>query len=71
MRLNFLSIGARHKEGKFDGGLWLKVKDIASGQEAVVEHDCYSELAPIAEHEFYELPDPAPEDRERYWEFRR
>ena len=70
LRLKFFSMGARHKGGRFDGGLWLNVKDIAPGQEAVVGHDCYSELAPISEHEFYDLPDPGPEDRERYWEFR-
>ena len=56
-------VSPRHKGGRFDGGLWLNVKDMAPGQEAVVERDCYSELAPISEHEFYDLPDPDPEPR--------
>ena len=66
-RLPFLSIGVRGPN--LIGGIWLPVSKIAPGETRVVEHDGYKCTAP-ENQEAFALPDPWPEDRERYWEFK-
>jgi len=66
-RLAYLSIGIG---GAIDGGIWLPVEHIGPGETQIVEFDCYKKFAAPDEVEPYELPDPIPEDRELYWEFR-
>jgi hypothetical protein len=68
--LPFLSVGIRRKDGGFQGGIWLPVSHVRPKETAIIEHDCYSKLVTPSEIETYQLPDPEPEDRERYWEFK-
>jgi hypothetical protein len=70
-RLPYLSIGIRSKDGRLNGGVWLPVSTIAPGETAIVEKDAYKNLVKPSDIEAYPKPDPDPEDRERYWEFRR
>ena len=71
VRLPYLSIGIRSKDGRLIGGVWLPVSSIAPGETAIVEKDVYRDLVEPSAVEAYAKPDPDPEDRERYWEFRR
>jgi hypothetical protein len=68
--LPYLSIGVRHKDGSFEGGIWLNTLNINPGQTAIVEKDCYSELTCFNDLEFFDEIDPEPEDRDQYWEFK-
>lgn len=68
--LPYLSIGIRSKNGRISGGVWLPVSHVAPGTQAIVEKECYRNVAPPEELEPFALPDPGPEDRERYWEFK-
>jgi len=69
-RLPFLSIGIRATTATLQGGVWLPVNDIAPGQTAVIVKETYRDLIDPGEVEAYALPDPEPEERARYWEFR-
>lgn len=40
------------------------------GHTAVIEANCYKDLLPADQVEVFEQPDPEPEDRDRYWEFK-
>ena len=66
----FLSIGVRSRAGDLQGGIRLPVAHIAPGQLAVVAQDTYRDLIDPGDVEVYSLPDPEPEERARYWEFR-
>src|SRR5688572_23429150 len=70
MVLPFLSIGVRAKNGAWTGGVWLPVATIPPKQTAVVEKDCHGGTTSPSEIEFFNVPDPESEDRDRYWEFR-
>jgi hypothetical protein len=74
LRLPFLSVGIRGQLREDDdtltGGVWLPIHDIGPGETKVVEKDCYKDLVPPDQAEAFEEPDPTPEDRNRYWEFR-
>jgi hypothetical protein len=70
MVLPCLSIGVRRKDGSPFGGIRLSVAHIHPGQTAVVEHDVYSKWLAPSEVELVPEPDPEPEDRECYWEFK-
>ena len=69
-RLPFLSLGVRGKHGSVQGGVWLPVSHITPGSTAVVEKDCYRDLLAPSDVEVFDKPDPGPEDRDVYWEFR-
>ena len=72
IRLPYISIRVRDKSQKyFDGGIWLAVKDIAPGQQALVSKECYKGIVDPGYIEFYSKDDPTPDDRERYWEFKK
>lgn len=71
IRLPYLSIGIRARDGSLEGGVWLPVAGIAPGQTAIVEKDAYKDVLQPSNLEAYPEPDPDPEDRERYWEFRK
>lgn len=71
MVLPFLSIGVRAKNGKLNGGVWLAISSIQPGKTCILEHDCYKKWLLPDEVDVFEEPDPEPEDRDRYWEFRR
>jgi hypothetical protein len=68
--LPFLSIGIRGKIGNLQGGVCLPVSHICPGQTAVVAKHTYRDLLDPSDVEAYPLPDPEPEERARYWEFR-
>jgi hypothetical protein len=75
MRLPYLSVGVRGelrppRSGPLNGGLWLPVSSISPGETRIIEKDCYKDLVDPKDVEVFEQPDPEPEDRERYWEFR-
>jgi hypothetical protein len=72
MVLPYLSIGVQGADGrKLVGGAWLNVSAIGPGQSGKVEHQCYKELLVPGEQEFFNTPDPTPETRDRFWEFKR
>ncbi len=68
--LPYLSVGVRAKD-TLEGGAWLDVSGIKPGQECIVKREIYKKLIKPDNTEVYSLPDPLPEDRERYWEFRK
>lgn len=68
--LPFLSIGVRWKVSGSNGGIKIPVSNIPPGKKAVVRCDAYKEMVDPSKIELYSLPDPGPEDRDRYWEFR-
>jgi hypothetical protein len=68
--LPFLSLGVRSRDGTFNGGVYLPIADLAPGQTAVIERECYKRQVDPNLLEAFALPDPEPEDRDRYWEFR-
>ena len=70
MVLPFLSVGVRGKNGHVNGGVWLPVSFVKPGHTAVIEANCYKDLLPADQVEVFEQPDPEPEDRDRYWEFK-
>lgn len=72
--LPYLSVGIRGKrrgtDDTLEGGVWLPVGSVIPGQTAVIEKDCYKDVVEPQDVEAFEKPDPEPEDRDRYWEFR-
>jgi len=68
-RLPFLTVGVRGV--KLVGGAWLDVSSISPGATALVEHICYKDMMRPEEMECFSEPDPTPETRDRYWEFKR
>jgi len=75
MTLPYLSVGVRGRLmppniGPLDGGVWLPVSAVSPGETRIIEKDCYKDLVNPGDVEVFEDPDPEPEDRERYWEFR-
>jgi len=67
--LPYLSVGVRTKDNTLVGAARLDVFGIKPGQEGVVKRELYKKLIKPDNTEVYSLPDPLPEDRERYWEF--
>jgi hypothetical protein len=75
MILPYLSVGVRGQlrppnRGPLNGGVWLPVSSVSPGETRIVEKDCYKDLVDPKSIEIFEQPDPEPEDRERYWEFK-
>ena len=70
MTLPYLSIGVHGTQGRVQGGIWLPVSHIPPGTTAIIEKGCYKDFLPPQDVETFELPDPGPEDRKVYWEFR-
>jgi hypothetical protein len=75
MTLPYFSLGLRGelrppKSGPLDGGVWLPVSSVSPGETRVIETDCYKDLVNPTDAKVFELPDPEPEDRTDYWEFR-
>jgi hypothetical protein len=75
LELPFLSIGIQGKrrgtaDGMLHGRIWLPVDSVPPGEARIIEMDCYLEWVDPQEVEAFEEPDPEPEDRDRYWEFR-
>jgi len=75
MTLPFLSVGIRGelrppKNGPLNGGVWLPVSSVLPGQTKIIEKGCYKDLVDPDKVEAFDQPDPEPEDRDRYWEFK-
>lgn len=73
--LPYLSVGIRGKlrpprSGPLNGGVWLPVLNILPGETRMIEKDCYKEVVDPADIEAFGEPDPEPEDRDRFWEFK-
>lgn len=66
--LPFLSLGIRGPNLR--GGIWLPVANIGPGETRTVEKQSYTCLEDPSLLEAFDLPDPWPEDRERYREFK-
>jgi hypothetical protein len=73
--LPYLSIGIRGRlrdnSDFLEGGIWLPVGDIRPGETKIVAKDCYKRFVAPELIEALEQPDPEPEDRDRYWEFKK
>src|SRR6266545_7942939 len=70
LALATLTIGARSKDGRLNGAVRLNVRNVSPGQTVLLHSSCYKDLVPPQEVEVFALPDPKPEDREYYWEFK-
>jgi hypothetical protein len=73
--LPFLSVGIRGvlrppNTGPLNGGVWLPVSSVCPGQTKIIEKDCYKKLVDPEKVDVFDHPDPQPEDRDRYWEFK-
>jgi hypothetical protein len=73
--LPYLSVGVRGvlrppNSGPLEGGAFLPVASILPGETGTVDFDCYKKYISAETTEVFDLPDPGPEDREQYWEFR-
>jgi len=68
--LPFLSIGVRSAKGDFGGKIWLPISEIAPSETKRCQKDCYKRHVSAGDLELFSLPDPGPEDRDGYWEFR-
>ncbi|MEI7728030.1 MAG: hypothetical protein WCO56_00545 [Verrucomicrobiota bacterium] len=66
-----LTVGVRSKDGRLNGAVRLNVHHVGPGQRAVLHTNCYKDLVSPQEAELFALPDPKPEDRDYYWEFRK
>jgi len=75
MTLPYFFVGVRGrlrppKSGPLEGGARLPVDSIRPGETRVVEYDCYKQFVAPEDIEVFDLPEPGPEDREYYWEFK-
>lgn len=65
-----LTIGARSKDGRLNGGVILKTEHVRPGETSILHVNCYKDLRPPEEIELFDLPEPGPEDRDYYAELR-
>ncbi len=75
MVLPYLFLGVRGtlrppNTGPLHGGARLPVGPVRPGSTAIIEYECYKKLVAPENVEVFDLPDPGPEDREYYWEFK-
>lgn len=73
--LPYLSVGIRGKhrspsQGILGGGASLPVASIGPGETKTIEHDCYKKFVAPEDVEVFDKPEPGPEDREQFWEFK-
>lgn len=68
--LKFLSIGILHRNQKLEGGLWIPVAHISPGSTEIVAVEGYDGFASPDDVQLKRLPDPDPEERDIYWEFK-
>lgn len=74
-RLPYLSVGIEGTlrpppAGPFEGAIFLPVGTIKPGATKVIENDCYKEFVRPRKSNAHALPEPGPEDRDEYWEFK-
>ncbi len=68
--LPVLTVGVRSKDGRLNGALRLKTGDVTPGDTAILHVSCYKGIVQSRQIEIFTLPDPQPEDRDYYAEFR-
>jgi len=69
--LPYLTLGVRRKSDKSElGGVFIPMSKIKPGEETIVEQDCYLEIYSPQEVEPCQFPEPTPETRDYYWEFK-
>ena len=66
-----LTIGVRSKDQELNGLIRLNVSRVGPGQVSVLNVGCYKKLVPPEEIEVFAVPDPQPEDRNYYYEFKK
>ena len=66
--LPVLTVGLRSRDRHLNGAVRLKIGHIGPTQTGVLHVDCYKDLVSPHEIEAFALPDPRPEDRERFEE---
>jgi hypothetical protein len=66
--LPVLTVGIRSKDRRLNGAILLNIGNIGPGETGVVHVGCYKDLVSAGEIEAFALPDPQPEDRQRYAE---
>ena len=70
MKIPFLSLGLRSTDGKFEGSIALSVGHLAPRESGIIVKPCYTGIIAPDQLFPFDLPDPGPEDRHAYWEFR-
>jgi hypothetical protein len=68
--LPVLTIGVRSKNGRLNGALRLKTQDVSPGKTLQIHMPCYKGIIPPEQIEVFSLPEPQPEDRIYFAEFR-
>lgn len=71
MVLPFLSVGARSRLGDIEGRVKLSVGQLEPGASQTIRHSCYKGHIDRRHLELFDLPDPSPEERDAYWEFKK
>lgn len=71
MSLPYLTIGvAVQAAEQHMQRCWLPVNDLKPGESRILDVDLYKKFMPRDSIKLFELPDPEPEDRDIFWEFR-
>lgn len=65
-----LTVGVRSKDGRLNGAIRLDTRSVIPGQSAKLHAGCYKGIVQPEDLQIFELPDPKPEDRDYYWEFK-
>lgn len=66
--LPVLTIGARSRDGRLNGAVFLKIAHVRPGTTAQLHIDCYKNIVAPDQVDLFSLPDPGPEDRAFYRE---
>jgi hypothetical protein len=74
--LPYLTIGMRATDPTESGRIWesgisIDVSNIQPGEERIIEHHIHQNLFTPINTEFFQPPDPLPEERDKYWEFQK
>jgi hypothetical protein len=74
--LPYLTIGMRATDPTEEGRIWesglhISVSNIQPGQESVIEHHIHQNLFTPINTELFQVSDPLPEERDKYWEFQK
>ena len=68
--LHSLTIGVRSTDRVLNGAVRLDVGRVGPGKTELLHADCYKSFRQPEKVEAFPLPDPEPEDREFYYEFK-
>lgn len=68
--LPYISIGMRSRDRSLNSKLWIPVSDLEPSCTKIIEKEVYGASINPNLLEVYELPEPNPLDKEKYWEFR-